>query len=1158
VLYLVEGEVKMLANEDWGTLVCKVLLLCAALLIYTAAAEAEVSKEEQVEKSLPGDGVSKVTVDTIIGDVRLFSWEKPEVLVKASKKVTADSEEKAQEFSNKIEIEIERVEDRIEIKTGQPLFSGSIISGKVKAWVEYDIFVPEAMNLDVKTKDGAVYATGIRGKLKINTVSGGIELKNVVGSVSAETATGDIYGEILFDAESKFSTVNGSIDIRVGDTFSVPISARTISGSIDIAVPEGFSADVDASAISGGVSCDFLENGSVEGNSLKGKLFGGGPLMKLRAISGDISVNTSKERVEEAPILPVRVKEKEMPKLEIPRAEAVKTLSPPVIDGRLDDDCWKDAGRIRNFVWADGIGKPYEPTEAYLLWDDSNLYIGIRCYESSMDAIRISNTERDKDEWKDDMVQIFIDTTPEAAESYYHIAVNPIGAVFDQEVEEARQDERMTRRLKSRFLNFEFEDSRKRRLVKSKLGVRWNTDGLFDTDMRSDLWSIEAGIPFSALNTKPEEGGIWRFNLYRMEQRREEHTYWSPTYMSDNWPHVPFRFGELVFTAENLVKEPAPEPPAPSKGALTISSIVIKGNSKISEEEILKALELEPGDLAEVDALSHVRLRLESLGWFRNIGLDLIENDKGVDLVVKVVEKEIISPFEAQVRGSALFTEKQITDYFNFGPFATTKEDVDVKCRLIESLYKARGYEMASANCSVISDNLVIDVDEGNIDKIEVSGNDKVHTRDIVNSLDLEPGIPYRRDRIDGAIHTMRRRLPYFRSVDWRPGRSEEGLNVVYIDVKETDLTRFDLDLASEFNRVHGLQLGPTFELESIYSGSKGYCKFLYGFSSEIWDYQFGMEKSWFRNHRSTIGVDIHKITDTNDWELVSDSENFIAEAILGEAWRDFYQRQGYELNFGQKLTPSTEFGIRYRDDEYNSLEKTEDWSLLNRSYADEDWYDEFRWTGGRGVRSRTIFRLDKDDKYKPENPSIDEGRMRSVIAEYMIDTRNSKKDPANGWFNTFSIEYAGRDLGGDYDFNIYKANIRRYNRLSGNQFVTFRLKAATTDRALSELHPRRFYLGGIGTLRGYRFKEFEGDKMVLLNAEYWVMTKWPPGFGIVFFVDSGYAWPYDEKMEIDDMKTDLGVGLQWGALRVNMASPIEERDKETNFVLSARVARMF
>jgi outer membrane protein insertion porin family len=1126
----------MAFHKDRRTLVCKILVLCAALLMYTTAAEAEVSKEEQVEKSLPGDGVSKVTVDTAIGDVRLFSWEKPEVLVKALKKVTADNEEKAQEFSDKIEIKIERIEDRIEIKTSQPLFSGSILSGKVKAWVEHEIFVPENMSLEVKTRDGAVYATGIRGKLKINTLSGSIELKNVVGSVSAETATGDIYGEVLFDAESKFSTVNGSIDIRVGDTFSVPISAHTISGSIDIAVPEGFSADVDASAISGGVSCDFLEDGTVDGNSLKGKLFGGGPLMKLRAISGDISVNTSKERVEETPVLPVLAKEKEMPKMEIPRAEAVKTLSPPVIDGRLDDDCWRDAGRISNFVWADGIGKPYEPTEAYLLWDDSNLYIGIRCYESSMDAIRISNTERDKDEWKDDVVQIFIDTTPETAELYYHLAVNPIGSVFDQEIEE----------------------SKKRRIVKSKLGVRWNAGGLFDTDMRSDLWSIEAGIPFSALKAKPEEGGIWRFNLYRIEQRREEHSYWSPTYTSDNWPHVPYRFGEIVFAAGKLVKETAPKPPVPSEGALTISGIIVKGNSKISEEEILKALELKPGDLAEVDALSYAKLRLESLGWFRNVGLDLIENDKGVELVVKVVEKEIISPSEVQVRGSALFTEKQIIDYFNFGPFITTKEDVDIKCRLIESLYKAKGYEMAVADCSVISNSLIIDIDEGSIDKIEVSGNDKIRTSDIVSSLNLEPGMPYKKDRIDGAIHTMRTRLPYFRSVNWRSGRSDDGLNVVYIDVKETDLTRFDLDMASEFNRVHGLQLGPTFELESIYSGSKGYCKFLYGFSSEIWDYQFGIEKSWFRTYRSTIGVDIHKMTDTNDWELVSNTEHFIAEAILGEAWRDFYQRQGYELRFGQKLTPSNEFGIRYRDDEYNSLEKTEDWSLLNRSYADEDWYDEFRWTGGRGVRSRTIFRLDKDDMYKPENPPIEEGRMRSVIAEYVIDTRNSEKDPANGWFNTFSVEYAGRDLGGDYDFNVYKANIRRYNRLSGNQFLTFRVKAATTDRSLSELHPRRFYLGGIGTLRGYRFKEFEGDKMVLVNAEYWVMTRWPPGFGLVFFVDSGYAWPYDLEMEIDDMKTDLGIGFQWGALRVNVASPIEERDRETDFVLSARIARMF
>ena len=79
---------------------------------------------------------------------------------------------------------------------------------------------------------------------------------------------------------------------------------------------------------------------------------------------------------------------------------------------------------------------------------------------------------------------------------------------------------------------------------------------------------------------------------------------------------------------------------------------------------------------------------------------------------------------------------------------------------------------------------------------------------------------------------------------------------------------------------------------------------------------------------------------------------------------------------------------------------------------------------------------------------------------------------------------------------------------------------------------------------------------MALLNAEYWIMTGWPPGLGVVFFVDSGYAWPYGTGVDLDDMKTDAGVGFQLGGLRVNIAAPIDEGDRET--IISARLARMF
>lgn len=1098
----------------------RILAIVTILLVCAMATEAETPDNPYTETSLSSDGVSLVIVKNTNGNIRVSSWEKQEVLVK----VFMDNGE----YSHEAVTAVERIEDRIEIASKLP----SEIRSKIQ--MNYDIYTPEDVELDIETVNGSIYVRGSRSKGKMTTVNGNIELKNMAGSVSAKTNNGNIYAEIFLDASSSFVTLSGSIDVRIGDEFSVPVSARTVSGSISFTIPEGFSADLDASTQSGRVSCEIPISSPVEGHSLRGRIFGGGPLLKLRAISGNITIKAREDIIEDMEeTFQRQAEEEEQPEIqEIPVVEAVMTLAVPVIDGRLDDKCWKNAGRIENFVWANGIENPHEPTEAYLLWDKQNLYIGIKCYESRMDAITISNTEPDSDVWDDDMVQFLIDPTPATKMDYYHISVNSIGVVIDRVID---------------------EEHVKRGRGKSTDNARWNSGGLFDTDMREDFWSIEAGIPFSALGVVPKEGDIWRFNIHRIEQRRKEYTYWSPTYGSADWPHVPDRFGELIFTTGQLITPIPPEQPIPSEEALAISHITIQGNNTVSQEEILEALGLKTGDLAKanVDILSRAKTRLEALGWFKSVGIELTENDKGVDLTVKVVEKESFSPSEVQVRGSNLFEEEQLIDYFNLRPIKITRENMDVKCKLMARLYKAKGYEMPTVNCSVISNALIIDIDEGNIDKIEIRGNRKVHTRDITKSLDLKPGMPYKRSTIENAIHTLKARLPYFSSVDWESEESEDGLNVLYINVKEAELIKTRLDGITKFDRVHGFQWGLKTEVKSTYGGSRAYTMFSYGFSSEIWDYQFGVERSFFRKHRSTIGLDVHRLTDTNDGELVSDTEHFIAEAILGEAWRDFYQREGFELNFGQKLTASTEFGLKYRNDDYMSLDKHSDWSVMNRSYADDDWYDEFRWAGGR---SRKYYRYDSDEK--PGNPAIDEGTMKSLIAEYTIDTRNSKKDPANGWLNTFYAEFAGEGLGGDFDFTLYKVNIRRYNRLSGNQFLTFRIKAATTNRGLSTLHPRKFYLGGIGTLRGYRFKEFSGDKMALINVEYWVTTGWPLGAGIVFFVDSGYAWPYESDAEIDDMKTDVGFGLQLGGFRVNLASPIREKDKET--VLSFRLARMF
>lgn len=1109
----------------------KAFILCVIILICSVAVEAEVEKEAKIEESFPAEGISILVAKIGVGEVRVSAWERPEVAVEILKKVSADNNEKANKFLNEIEVQIEKKSSKIEIETEQPVFTA--ILGKVNISVEYHIFMPEDIALDITAKDGLIYIDGVRSKEKLSTLKGNIELRNVAGSISAKTYSGNIYAEVLFDAESNFSTMDGLIDLRIGDDFSVPISARTLSGSINVAIPEGYSAEVDATTTSGIIKCNFPIDGSVEDKLIKGKLFGGGPPLKLNTAGGDIAIVSIMD-------MPIETYQADISSMEeIPVAEVVKTSVPPTIDGRLDDKCWIDAVRLGDFVSADGMDAASEPTVAYITWDEQNLYIGVKCYESRITEMTISNTEDDNAAWDDDMVQILIDPVlDDEAEEYFHISVNPIGAVYDQKVD-------------SNFVARRWEEWH-------GSGAKWNSDGLINTDIRDMFWNIEAAIPFSSMEMEPSESDILGFNIYRSEQYRSEHTYWSPTYGQHDWPHVPSRFGELVLISSQPTEEPSPEPSTTSETALTISGITIDGNEKVTQEEIMGALKLKQGDIPDVDALSRAKIRLEALGWFREVDIELSESEKGVDLIVNLTEKNIVSPSEVKIRGAELFTKKRLMKYFNLTTGKITMQDAKTKCRLIQKLYRSKGYAMATAECSFVIDTLIVDINEGHIDRIVVTGNTKIDTDDVIDALDVKVGMIYKQDEMDNAIRVMRDQIPHFRRVDWDVGRTDDGLNVVYIDVEEEKGFTVKVDGTGEFNRVHGLQWGLASEEESRYIGLKGHWKVLYGFSSKIWNYQFGIEKTFFNKHKMTVGVDVHKITDTNDNELVSDVEHFIAEAILGESWRDFYQRKGYELSYGQKLTRDTNFGLKYRDDKYTSLEKTNDWSLLDRSYSDEDWSDEFRWTGGRKVYTRADNRIDEDEdrKYKAENPPIEEGKIKSLIAEYTIDTRNSKYDPTNGWLNTFSAEYAGHQLGGDSDFRLYKANIRRYNRLGGNQFFTFRIKAATTDTALPELHPRKFHLGGIGTLRGYRFKEFQGDKMLLFNAEYWVLTNWPLGLGLVFFLDSGYAWPYEINMDIDDLKTDVGVGFQLGGLRINFASPIGEEDVET--ILSARLARMF
>src|SRR4030042_5706655 len=92
-----------------------------------------------------------------------------------------------------------------------------------------------------------------------------------------------------------------------------------------------------------------------------------------------------------------------------------KLSHPPKIDGVLDNPIWdQEALKIDNFVQLSPKekGVPSEKTVAYLGYDEKNLYIAFRCFDSEVNKLRGSVTNR-ANRIDDDWIIIFLDTLKE-------------------------------------------------------------------------------------------------------------------------------------------------------------------------------------------------------------------------------------------------------------------------------------------------------------------------------------------------------------------------------------------------------------------------------------------------------------------------------------------------------------------------------------------------------------------------------------------------------------------------------------------------------------------------------------------------------------------------------------------------------------------------
>ncbi len=120
--------------------------------------------------------------------------------------------------------------------------------------------------------------------------------------------------------------------------------------------------------------------------------------------------------------------------------EPLKTNTPPLIDGILDDVVWREAVSVTGFKsFAPDFGKDgSEQTTAYAAYNAENLYFAFYCHDKEPSKIKSSIASRDKIR-ADDWVCINLDTFNDH-QSMYAFYVNPFGIQTDSRYAAGQED----------------------------------------------------------------------------------------------------------------------------------------------------------------------------------------------------------------------------------------------------------------------------------------------------------------------------------------------------------------------------------------------------------------------------------------------------------------------------------------------------------------------------------------------------------------------------------------------------------------------------------------------------------------------------------------------------------------------------------------------
>lgn len=296
-----------------------------------------------------------------------------------------------------------------------------------------------------------------------------------------------------------------------------------------------------------------------------------------------------------------------------------------------------------------------------------------------------------------------------------------------------------------------------------------------------------------------------------------------------------------------------------------------------------------------------------------------------------------------------------------------------------------------------------------------------------------------------------------------------------------------------------------------------------YAFASEHLRFELGMEQRLWRTMALTAGARYsRRLASSDDW-LIGDGENSAFAILATEDYKDFYEADGGAAYLKAIPLKRTKVEIGVSGEETRWLKAHRNlWSV----FGGHKRFPENFGTVDQAVRSQGIAEIDTTTNV-----------YLSARVEYN-GTDEENLFSRSAWRAWGTLEWSDGSFGSHFEYRRYLLQARRYQRATKQSALLLTGTYGGSDGYLP-MH-RRFFLGGVGTLYGYRHKEYVGSRFWMVNAEYRFML---PRRDIAFalFWDCGQISSAPGFSTDSEVKHSAGAALYIGkGFRLSLARRLD------------------